>query len=105
MDSGPEVGQNAGAGRQPPHDSVSFAGINVLEGRTGARAERDVREHVNQDGNRQPSRPESYHSVGSAQREERMLEIERQVAELRRERELRGPPPHERPIPAGMDHS
>ena len=59
---------------------MSFVGTNVLEGRTGARAERDVRGHVNQDGNRQPSRPESNHSAGSAQREERMLEIERQVA-------------------------
>ena len=55
MDSGPEAAQNAGTGRQPPQDGTGFAGINMLEGRTGVRAERDAREHVNQDGNRRAS--------------------------------------------------
>ena len=105
MDSAPEAAQNAGTGRQPPQDGTGFAGINELGGRTGVRAERDVRENVNQEGNRQQSRAESYHSAGSAQRDERVAELERQVAALCRERELRGPPPYERPRPAGMDHS
>ena len=84
MDSGQNVEQNAGGGRQAPEEDVSFAGINLLEGRTGARSERDVRGQLRQesqglpqnqdrvrDGNRQPSRPESYRSAGSVQRDEK----------------------------------
>ena len=91
MDSGQEVTQNAE--------------VADLGGRTGVTVERDARDLGDQQGSRPRSRAESYHSATSAQRDERVAELERQVAKLCRELELRGPPPQERPRPAGVDHS
>ena len=56
------------------------------------------------DGVGRPSRPESYHSATSAQKEERILELERQVREFHREKEMRGPPPHVPFAPAAMEN-
>ena len=92
--------------RQAPREDVGDDGTNLLEGRTGVRDERDARGLMRQgnqnlpqdrfsarDGVGRPSRPESYHSATGAQKEEIILELERQVRELHREKEMRGPPP------------
>ena len=84
MDSGREVIQNAG--------------VSDLAGRTGVRIERDVRDHEGQQGSGPRSRAESYHSTNSAQRDQRVAELERKVERFVRELETRGEgPPHERP--------
>ena len=84
MDSGREVMQNAE--------------VSDLAGRTGVRIERDVRDHEGQQGSGPRSRAESYHSANSAQRDQRVAELERKVERLVRELETRGEGlPHERP--------
>ena len=78
MDSGREVRQNAEE--------------SDLAQRTGVRMERDVRDRGGQQGRRLRSRAESYHSANSAQRDQRVAELERQVQKLSRALEMRGPP-------------
>ena len=78
MDSGREVMQNAE--------------VSDLAGRTGVRIERDVRDHGGQQGSGPRLRAESYHSANSAQRDQRVAELERQVEKLCRALDMRGPP-------------
>ena len=73
------------------------AGVSYIAGRTGVRIERDVRDHEGQQGSGPRSRAESYHSANSAQRDQRVAELERQVEKRCRALEMRGPPPQERP--------
>ena len=71
IDSGQRSEQYVGGYRQVPREDANLGEPNLLEGRTGARTERDVRDRIREDDGR-PSHPESHHFAGSAQKDERI---------------------------------
>ena len=105
---------NDGVGQHAQREYLGNEGQSLLLGRTGVRVEREARGSTNReadtqdrsrtrDGRGRPSRAESYHSATSAQNQELIMDLQRQVRELQQDRDMRGPPPHMPFAPAAME--